>query len=252
MSAGTITLTNNSATVTGSGTAFTSELTVGDFIVVTVGGIPYTLPIKTVDSNTSLTLVSNYTGPTQGGAAWYAVPRVAMNMVTAALVAQTTEALRGQNYDKANWQAVFSASGDITVMLPDGSTFTGPSWNKIAELLNDINSKLGYALVDFGTVGVYARYVQANPFGNSTPVICQVEIYFNGKWGAPGWVSWYSNPTMDAYGLRGGMVLGEGLVVQTARSYLEDASYNVGSLLGTVTGSITSVPCRMHVWKLVP
>ena len=128
MSAGTLTLTNNSATVTGSGTAFSTELVVGDFIVVTVGGIPYTLAIKTVNSNTSLTLVSNYTGPTQGGAAWYAVPRVAMNLVTAALVAQSAEALRGLNYDKQNWQRLFSASGNITVTLPDGSSFTGPSW----------------------------------------------------------------------------------------------------------------------------
>lgn len=128
MSAGTLTLTNNSAAVTGSGTAFTTELAVGDFIVVTVGGIPYTLAIKTVNSNTSLTLVSNYTGPTQGGAAWYAVPRVAMNLVTAALVAQSAEALRGLNYDKQNWQRLFSVSGNITVTLPDGSSFTGPSW----------------------------------------------------------------------------------------------------------------------------
>ncbi|WP_407211894.1 phage tail fiber protein [Enterobacter hormaechei] len=128
MSAGTLTLTNNSAAVTGSGTAFTTELAVGDFIVVTVGGIPYTLAIKTVNSNTSLTLVSNHTGPTQGGAAWYAVPRVAMNLVTAALVAQSAEALRGLNYDKQNWQRLFSASGNITVTLPDGSSFTGPSW----------------------------------------------------------------------------------------------------------------------------
>ncbi|CZY24044.1 phage tail fiber protein [Enterobacter hormaechei] len=128
MSAGTLTLTNNSAAVTGSGTAFATELAVGDFIVVTVGGIPYTLAIKTVNSNTSLTLVSNYTGPTQGGAAWYAVPRVAMNLVTAALVAQSAEALRGLNYDKQNWQRLFSVSGNITVTLPDGSSFTGPSW----------------------------------------------------------------------------------------------------------------------------
>ncbi|HGA2239954.1 TPA: hypothetical protein ACIRVD_001563 [Enterobacter roggenkampii] len=367
MSAGTITLTNGSAVVGGSGTSFATELAAGDFIVSTVGGITYTLPVKTVDSDIELTLVSKFPGPTQSASAWNAVPRSTQNLVTAALVAQTTEALRGQNYDKANWQAVFSASGDITVMLPDGSTFTGPSWNKIAELLNDIdlvelqtlatqvhddalqvqedredvdakvaqvtldaqsastdaqtaateraaaenanasaqqakidataaaadaaaaaqsvdpdnllkkaenladlldksasrgnlsvysiaeiNSKLGYALVDFGTVGVNARYVQANPFGNSTPVICQVEIYFNGKWGAPGWVSWYENSIMNAYGLRGGMVLGEGLVVQTARSYLESTSNNLGSLLGTTTGGITSVPCRMHVWKLVP
>ncbi|MBJ9121084.1 tail fiber domain-containing protein [Citrobacter koseri] len=128
MSAGTLTLTNNSATVTGSGTAFSTELSAGDFIVVTVGGVPYTLPVNAVNSNTSLTLVSNYTGPTQSGAAWFAVPRVALNMVTAALVAQSAEALRGLNYDKQNWQQLFSVNGNITVTLPDGSQFSGPSW----------------------------------------------------------------------------------------------------------------------------
>ncbi|MBY5201039.1 phage tail protein [Citrobacter braakii] len=133
MSAGTLTLTNNSAAVAGSGTAFTTELAAGDFIVVTVGGIPYTLPVKTVNSNTSLTLVSNFTGPTQSGAAWSAVPRVALNMVTAALVTQSAEALRGLNYDKQNWQQVFSGTGTITVKLPDQSTFTGPSWKYLVD-----------------------------------------------------------------------------------------------------------------------
>ncbi|ECJ3320628.1 phage tail protein, partial [Salmonella enterica] len=115
MSAGTLTLTNDTDAVTGSGTAFTAELAAGDFIVVTVGGIPYTLPVKSVNNNTSLTLVSVYTGPTQSGAAWSAVPRVALNMVTAALVAQSAEALRGLNYDKQNWQSIFSGTGNITV-----------------------------------------------------------------------------------------------------------------------------------------
>lgn len=136
MSAGTLTLTNNSAAVAGSGTAFTTEVAAGDFIVVTVGGVPYTLPVKSVESGTALTLVSNYTGPTQSGAAWSAVPRVAMNMVTAALVAQSAEALRGLNYDKQNWQQVFSGTGTITVRLPDGSTFTGPAWNSFNDSLS--------------------------------------------------------------------------------------------------------------------
>ncbi|QLR47573.1 tail fiber domain-containing protein [Citrobacter sp. RHBSTW-00986] len=136
MSAGTLTLTNNSAAVAGSGTAFTTEVAAGDFIVVTVGGVPYTLPVKSVESGTALTLVSNYTGPTQSGAAWSSVPRVAMNMVTAALVAQSAEALRGLNYDKQNWQQVFSGTGTITVRLPDGSTFTGPAWNSFNDSLS--------------------------------------------------------------------------------------------------------------------
>lgn len=152
MSAGTITLTNGSAVVGGSGTSFATELAAGDFIVSTVGGVPYTLPVKTVDSNTQLTLVSNFTGPTQAGAAWSAVPRVALNMVTAALVAQSAEALRGLNYDKQNWQRIFSGSGNITVTLPDGTTWTGPAWNSITTSLagkaakganNDITSLSG-------------------------------------------------------------------------------------------------------------
>lgn len=135
MSAGTITLTNNSATVTGSGTAFT-DMAPGDFIVATVGGITYTMPVSAVDSAAQVTLIAKYTGPTQSGLAWGAVPRSTQNQVTAELVAQATQALRGLNYDKANWQQVFSTSGNITVRLPDGSTFTGPSWSSISTAIN--------------------------------------------------------------------------------------------------------------------
>lgn len=148
MSAGTIVLTNGSDAVTGTGTAFTTDLVAGDFVVATVGGITYTLPVKAVGSDTALTLTNKYTGPTQANLAWNVVPRATQNQVTAELVAQVTQALRGQNYDKANWQAVFSASGDITVLLPDGSTFNGPSWNKISELLADIDPVALQALAD--------------------------------------------------------------------------------------------------------
>ncbi|HGH4596687.1 TPA: phage tail protein [Enterobacter cloacae] len=158
MSAGTLTLTNNSAAVAGSGTAFTTELAAGDFIVVTVGGIPYTLAIKTVNSNTSLTLVSSYIGPTQAGAAWYAVPRVAMNLVTAALVAQSAEALRGLNYDKQNWQSIFSGTGNVTVTLPDGSSFTGPAWNSFTQALNGKADKVSGAVpVNQGGTGATTK-----------------------------------------------------------------------------------------------
>ncbi|MGA4663165.1 phage tail protein [Citrobacter braakii] len=133
MSAGTLTLNNNSASVAGTNTTFTTELAAGDFIVVVVGGVPFTLPVLEVNSNTRLTLVSNYTGPRATGAAWSAVPRVALNMVTAALVAQSAEALRGLNYDKQNWQQVFSGTGNVTVKLPDGSSFTGPAWGGLAK-----------------------------------------------------------------------------------------------------------------------
>lgn len=155
MSAGTITLTNGSAIVGGSGTSFATELAAGDFIVSTVGGVPYTLPVKTVDSNTKVTLVSNFTGPTQAGVAWSAVPRAALNMVTAALVAQSAEALRGLNYDKQNWQQVYSAAGNITVKLPDGTTFTGPSWKYLSD---NMATKSGGAVpVNQGGTGATTR-----------------------------------------------------------------------------------------------
>ena len=139
MSAGTLTLTSNSDLVSGAGTSFSTELTAGDFVVATVGGVTYTLPVKSVEGDTEITLISKYPGPTQQGSAWNAVPRATQNQVTAALVVQSTEALRGLNYDKQNWQAVFSVDGHITVMLPDGSSFTGPSWLSIANILNTLD-----------------------------------------------------------------------------------------------------------------
>lgn len=136
MPAGTLTLTNNSAVVKGAGTAFNTELKAGDMIVSVVGGVTYTLPVKAIDSATQVTLIKVYDGPTQAGAAWYAIPRDAMNLITAQLAAETAKAMRGMNYDKDNWQQVFSSTGNITVKLPDGSTFTGPAWNSFNTSLN--------------------------------------------------------------------------------------------------------------------
>ncbi|MFP7605056.1 phage tail fiber protein [Serratia quinivorans] len=140
MPAGTLTLTNNSAVVKGAGTAFNTELKAGDFIVSVVGGDTYTLPVKTVDSATQVTLIKAYDGPTQAGAAWYAVPRDTMNAITAQLAAETAKAMRGMNYDKENWQQVFSGTGNITVKLPDGSTYTGPAWGWIANAISTKSS----------------------------------------------------------------------------------------------------------------
>ncbi len=181
MSAGTLTLTNNSPTVTGVSTTFSTELAAGDFIVVTVGGVPYTLPVKTVNSNTSLTLVSNYNGPTQSGAAWSAIPRAAMNLVTAALVAQSAEALRGLNYDKQNWQSIFSGTGNVTVTLPDGSSWTGPAWSSIttalngkldkSQNLNDLADKASSrSNMGLGSVATYAVETNKNTNRNASTI----------------------------------------------------------------------------------
>ncbi|MCX2957512.1 hypothetical protein M5J15_06925 [Serratia symbiotica] len=93
MSAGTLTLTNNSAVVIGKETRFITDLKAGDMVVSVVGGVTYTLPISSVDSDTQVTLIKVYDGPTQTGAAYSAVPRKAMNSITAQLVAETTKVL---------------------------------------------------------------------------------------------------------------------------------------------------------------
>jgi hypothetical protein len=89
-----------------------------------------------MDSATQVTLIKAYDGPTQAGAAWYAVPRDAMNTITAQVASETAKALRWLNLDKNNWQQVFSGTGNITVTLPDGSTYTGPAWNSFTAALN--------------------------------------------------------------------------------------------------------------------
>ncbi|WP_372774614.1 tail fiber domain-containing protein [Pantoea sp. WEP] len=161
MPAGTIALTNNSATVTGTGTSFTTELKVNDFVVSTVGGVAYTLGVKSIESNTSLTLMENYTGPSASGQSWTPVPYGTMAAITAQLAAQVTYAVRGFNLDKVNWQQIFTGSGTVTVMLPDGTSWQGPAWNGIgstitgkldkSQNLNDLSDK-GIARTNLGFI----------------------------------------------------------------------------------------------------
>ncbi len=136
MPAGTIKLTHNSATVTGTGTVFTTELKPNDFVVAIVGGVTYTLGIKSIASATTLMLISNYGGPTTAGLAWTAVPNATLVGITAQVAADVAKAIRGLNLDKANWQQVLSGSGQVTVTQPDGSTYTGPAWSGIVTMLN--------------------------------------------------------------------------------------------------------------------
>lgn len=135
MPVGTITLTNNSTAVTGTGTSFTTELKANDFIVSVVGGVTYTLGVQSVNSDTSVTLINAYGGPTTSGLAWNALASAALVGITAQLAADVAKSIRGLNLDKANWQQVYSASGNITITLPDGTQYTGPSWNSISTTL---------------------------------------------------------------------------------------------------------------------
>jgi len=164
MPAGTIALTNNSTAVTGSGTNFSTELKANDFIVAVVGGVTYTLGVQSVNSATSVTLTTAYNGPTASGVAWAAVPNAALVGITAQVAADVAKAIRGLNLDKANWQQVYSASGNITVTLPDGSTYTGPSWNSV---VNSVGGKLDKA----GGAMAGALFLPALEISAATPFI---------------------------------------------------------------------------------
>lgn len=67
VSGGTISVTNGSATITGSGTTFTTDFIVGDFIT-TAGG--QALRIVTVTNNTSMTAASNFS-VTESGVSYH-------------------------------------------------------------------------------------------------------------------------------------------------------------------------------------
>lgn len=62
---GTVTVTNGSPTVTGSGTSWSGNVTAGSVFTVTGSGVPYI--VGSVDSNTQITLTGNYAGTTLSG-----------------------------------------------------------------------------------------------------------------------------------------------------------------------------------------
>ena len=74
---GTVSVTNGSATVTGSGTRFKQSVVINDLFGITGSTVPggpwYT--IQSVDSNTQLTLTANYAESTQAGIT-YAIRKV--------------------------------------------------------------------------------------------------------------------------------------------------------------------------------
>ncbi len=160
MSAGTIKLTSGSTAVGGTSTTFTTDLKPGDVITTTIGGVFYTLFVDTVTSATALTLSDAFTGPTTTGAAYVAVPQMTLNRITAALAAQTAEAVRRVLQENANWQAFYSGSGDITVTLPNGTPtgvqIPGPSWAKLSGIANT-------AWIDRGQLAADANLNTMNP-----------------------------------------------------------------------------------------
>lgn len=129
--AGTVAVTSGSKTVTGTGTQW-QNLIFGVAPGVTFygpDGKPY--EIDTVNSNTSLTLATNYSGTTASGQA-YAIDPTRSGSV-ASLAAQTSEVLKFSQKQFTQIQTWFTgaANANVTLESPAGQTITVPSYLKV-------------------------------------------------------------------------------------------------------------------------
>ncbi|WCD57019.1 tail fibers protein [Acinetobacter phage NJ01] len=138
MAAGTLSVTNNSKAVVGVGTTFTA-FNAGDFLSLVVGQVPYTVAIASVESDTALTLVLPFDGPTAAGLAWDGVKRDTMSLATMGVTVQAQKALRLMLADENNWRAIFGDAEEITVTLPNGQVMQGMSWGYLSQLMKEID-----------------------------------------------------------------------------------------------------------------
>lgn len=138
MAAGTLSVTNNSKAVVGVGTTFTA-FTAGDFLTLVVGQVPYTVAIASVESDTALTLVLPFDGPTATDLAWDGVKRDTMSLATMGVTVQAQKALRLMIADENNWRAIFGDAEEITVTLPNGQVMQGMSWGYLSQLMKQID-----------------------------------------------------------------------------------------------------------------
>lgn len=138
MAAGTLSVTNNSKAVVGVGTTFTA-FNAGDFLSLVVGQVPYTVAIASVESDTALTLVLPFDGPTATGLAWDGVARDTMSLATMGVTVQAQKALRMLIADENNWRAIFGDEEEVTVTLPNGQVMQGMSWGYLSSLLKDVD-----------------------------------------------------------------------------------------------------------------
>ena len=129
---GTLSFTNGSTAVTGSGTAFTTELAIGDFIK---GGDDYWWEVVTINSNTSATLYKAYSGATQSG-----VASQKLGVTDTGAAAATTTQVQVVN-SSGNSSAFLYISGGWDLST---ETQTGQTWFR--QMNGTFNTRNGYGL----------------------------------------------------------------------------------------------------------
>ncbi|MEB7887524.1 pyocin knob domain-containing protein [Serratia fonticola] len=126
---GTINLTANNATVTGTGTAWADAKfgVMPGMILLAPDNKLY--EVKQVNSNTSLTLNSNYAGSTASGQSYAIITTYEgdISQFSARFAAMLTF-FQGSRNDTVSW---FTGSGDMTFTKDDGTKLTVPTLAKI-------------------------------------------------------------------------------------------------------------------------
>jgi hypothetical protein len=209
--AGTVAVTNGSATVTGTGTAFLTALHVGAIIrFASQNGTSYT--VSAIASNTSLTLTANYTGTTSGSTTLQAPCESDAYIVGAS---------------PAGWWSAFN-QGDLVVYTgatpPPG--LTAGAWTKLASGSGGNPAN--------GTKAIITGLQQGTAAGSFTGHGNKVATYTTGS----GWA--FNPPTAGLSTL----VTGVGDPLETATAiYKGSGSWAVQGRprFYTATGTVTTV-----------
>ena len=126
--AGTVTLTNGSKKVTGSGTAWnsgTNKVTKGCAFIY--NNIEY--EVDYINSDTELYLVDTYGGTTGSGLSYRI--QIAVTDTIPELASRIATALAYWNGQAANLQALTTGSGNVTLTAPDGTQVVVPAYSSM-------------------------------------------------------------------------------------------------------------------------
>lgn len=122
---GTITATNSSKIITGTGTKFTNLLngvSAGRMLLLPATGTVQIYEIESVQSDTQLTLVSAFTGTTGTGKS-YAIPTSPAVSIEQ-FAHEVTATLAYYQQQLSGWQQILTGTGNVTLTTPDGQTVT--------------------------------------------------------------------------------------------------------------------------------
>jgi len=151
------TLTNGSKTVTGSGTSWlTDGLQAGDTVYDTEND--YEENIATIDSDTQITLDTNWTGPTATHTIDFHRKGNITKTVTGSGTSWLTDGLQAGNYIKFNADGIYfeieTVDSDTQITLLDSYDETGGTGLCTTQILPRISAGKGYTIYSTGTITI--------------------------------------------------------------------------------------------------